>query len=745
MATQDEIRAKDVVPELTDFRDDTDGLFGDGNQSSFFMKALNLAKSILGRIHLLPTTITAFRTSDVIPVDGPSGTAKMDAEKLLEITEQKAVDKLGPSVDKNTIVDYGYVGSSGITILTGKYIYYGDGTMIDDVDARYTDYVEVGKFDKFYATAKAQYSTCGWAIYDSDKNFLVAGGYDTDSPGTSYEAKDEIVDIGSILTTYPSAKYIRFSSIYADLVINKFISYSANEAYGILNQRITHSTITKYGDVNSSNIPILTGKYINRVDGTMVDEVSSYYTDYVPIDASDKFYVTGYAQYNTCGWAVYDSAKTFLASGCYNTDSPGQRYFIRNEIVNVNVILTSYPKAKYIRFSSHLYSLVLDKFYPYSSDDSFEVHEEKIENNTITKYGDIKDSGIPILSGKYVYRVDGTLVDSASSYYTDYVKISSNDKYYITEIARWDTCGWAVYDDFKFFLGAGGYNTGSPNTRYVADNELVDISLILETYPNAKYIRFCSLESSLIVNKFYPFSADEAFENQAQLDTLYGKKWVACGDSFTHGDFTNYSSSDKYLDDGKYAGKYCVYPYIIGNRHNMEVLNIAVNGSTISQNESSTKSSCFTYPSTGKLYTAIPADADIITLWFGINDSFSGVQLGNIDDDSNDTFCGAWNVALDYITQNYPFAKVGIFVSNACRDAVWPAAVENIAKKWGIPYLDIDAGRPLMITASSRNPASATIKNRVNELQRCAINNNHPNPSAHKFQSLFIEEWLKTL
>lgn len=697
------------------------------------------------RIKDWATSITAFRTGDVIPVDGPQGTAKMDAEKLLELTEQRAIDELGPSVDKNTIVDYGYVGSSGITILTGKYIYYGDGTMIDDVSARYTDYVEVGKFDKFYVTAKAQYSTCGWAIYDSDKNFLVAGGYDPDSPGTGYEAKDEIVEIGSILTTYPSAKYIRFSSIYADLVINKFISYSADEAYGTLNQKITHNTITKYGDVKSSNIQILTGKYIYRVDGTMVNEVSSYYTDYVPVDASDKFYVTGYAEWGVCGWAVYDSAKTFLASGCYDTDSPGTSYYIRNELVDVSVILASYPKAKYIRFSSYFYSLVIDKFYPYSADDAFEVHETKIENNTITKYGDIKDSGTPILSGKYVYRGDGTLVDDASSYYTDYIKISSNDKYYITETAQFSTCGWAVYDDFKLFLGSGGYNTDSPGIRYVADNELVDISAILETYPKAKYIRFCSLESVLIVKKFYPYSADGAFENQAQLDTLYGKKWVACGDSFTHGDFTYYASSDQYLDEGKYAGKYCVYPYIIGNRHNMDVLNIAANGSTISQNGSSSSSSCFTYPSTGKLYTAIPADADIITLWFGINDSYSDVQLGNIDDASNDTFYGAWNVALDYITQNYPFAKVGIFISNACKNATWPAAVETVAKKWGIPYLDIDAGRPLMITASSRNPASTAIKNRVNELQRCDVNNNHPNPSAHKFQSLFIEAWLKTL
>lgn len=42
------------------------------------------------RISQLPTTITAFRTGDVIAVDGPSGTAKMPKDSLLAITESNA-------------------------------------------------------------------------------------------------------------------------------------------------------------------------------------------------------------------------------------------------------------------------------------------------------------------------------------------------------------------------------------------------------------------------------------------------------------------------------------------------------------------------------------------------------------------------------------------------------------------------------------------------------------------------------
>jgi len=46
---------------------------------------------VLGKIKSLSTTITAFRTGDVIPVDGPSGTAKMTKDDLLKVTANNAL------------------------------------------------------------------------------------------------------------------------------------------------------------------------------------------------------------------------------------------------------------------------------------------------------------------------------------------------------------------------------------------------------------------------------------------------------------------------------------------------------------------------------------------------------------------------------------------------------------------------------------------------------------------------------
>ena len=61
--------------------------------NSVWYKAMDYAPRQYGtnEVHNLPTTITAFRTGDVIPVDGPSGTAKMSKDDLLRVTAENAL------------------------------------------------------------------------------------------------------------------------------------------------------------------------------------------------------------------------------------------------------------------------------------------------------------------------------------------------------------------------------------------------------------------------------------------------------------------------------------------------------------------------------------------------------------------------------------------------------------------------------------------------------------------------------
>ena len=227
-------------------------------------------------------------------------------------------------------------------------------------------------------------------------------------------------------------------------------------------------------------------------------------------------------------------------------------------------------------------------------------------------------------------------------------------------------------------------------------------------------------------------------------DVLFAKKWVSCGDSFTQGDFTGLSSSQYKFQDMPYIGYNKVYPYFIGRRTGMIVENEAISGSTMAYVDGNSNE--FSTPN-GR-YTQIPADADYITLWFGINDSHKNVPIGTIDDAVNTTFYGAWNIVMEYLITNHPNAKIGIVISNGCDTIAYPIATRAIAKKWGVSYLDLngDYKVPLMLRTNEKTEVAPAILQAIIEKQAVAYPTNlHPNPEAHEYQSMFIENWLRSL
>ena len=223
---------------------------------------------------------------------------------------------------------------------------------------------------------------------------------------------------------------------------------------------------------------------------------------------------------------------------------------------------------------------------------------------------------------------------------------------------------------------------------------------------------------------------------------LYGKKWVACGDSFTEGDFTDSLTDDYIFADGLYEGENKVYPYWIGNRNNMNIVNEAKCGTTITHIDD--RDDAFI---DGR-YKNIPTDADYITLRFGINDKGYNVPLGTIDDEINTTFYGAWNIVLRYLITSHPTAKIGIIVSNGMQtEDTFPSAIIAVARKWGIPYLNIafDDQIPLLHRTNKDYVCQEAKDLRFNTFVVNPTTNWHPNEKAHEYESTFIENWLKSL
>lgn len=336
----------------------------------------------------------------------------------------------------------------------------------------------------------------------------------------------------------------------------------------------------------------------------------------------------------------------------------------------------------------------------------------------------------------------------------------------------------AFYDEF--FVGIESISVSISNTEYQGSKSF---SLTTLRESGAKYFRVSYFKSaqdkmqiedsnnpteyvtpidsssSYVISTIASKEAEKVLENQFP-NILYNKKWAVCGDSFSSGDFygiEGIESSDEYIiKEGKYKGKYAVYGYIIGNRNNMDIQFLSKSGRTMATPADGSFTNCFS----NDIYKTIDNDVDYITLYFGINDSHheagssgddgedkSGeIPLGAIDDTTINTYYGAWNVVLPYLIENFPFAHIGIIVSNGCDRDEYRTATIEIANKWGIPYIDLngDERTPMMLRSTNPN-INSQAKNARLLSQRVSSTNYHPNPKAHEYESYFIENFLKSI
>ena len=267
---------------------------------------------------------------------------------------------------------------------------------------------------------------------------------------------------------------------------------------------------------------------------------------------------------------------------------------------------------------------------------------------------------------------------------------------------------------------------------------------------NAFYVKAESAGTYEVVTKKFNENALSLDERLKRTNILFGKKWAVIGDSFSEGQDAGI------IADGKYAAEHICYPYIIGNKNNMDIQRLFLSGRMITTPTSGdTTNSVST-----DIYQQVEEDVDYITLYLGINDSGNLVGSGSDGEDynrpitigdisSNDihTFYGAWNVVLKWLIENRPLAHIGIIVSNGMdsNDMLRKAEIE-LAKKWGVPYIDLNGDDKTPMMHRSTNPIhSQDAKNARLSAFRISELNTHPNAEAYEYESSFIENFLRTL
>lgn len=96
--------------------------------------------------------------------------------------------------------------TSSLTIFNG-YIDKNNGVFYANIDAESTDYLDIFTYSDLYVSGSPIYdSNCLYAVYDSEYTFL--GYYKDGITSTDYHFY-----LNNIISTYPTARYVRFSSI----------------------------------------------------------------------------------------------------------------------------------------------------------------------------------------------------------------------------------------------------------------------------------------------------------------------------------------------------------------------------------------------------------------------------------------------------------------------------------------------------------------------------------------------------
>lgn len=547
----------------------------------------------------------------------------------------------------------------------------------------------------------------------------------------------------------------------------------------------TDGLIARYPNLlNPNDADVLIGYYIDN--GVVLASSSYNSSGYIPVEPNTTYYKSlGGTSFRYVNY--YNSSKQFISyeqnKGVFTT--PSNCAYVR-----ISMLATGWATAQvselyiaYIEFGVYL-SLVKQTG-PYNDsiatkkyvDDSLlqsglpEVVESMVEMKGKTDLllkkpspNLLNPNDTDVLLGYYIQ--GAATYQSATYNSSGFIPVSEGTNYYKSK-------GGTSFRFVNYYNSSKqiiSYEENKGTFTTPANCAYVRISMMTTGWDTAQvsaqnipYVAFGDSLSLVNTNVLNDDSIPtKKYVDENSFDILRGKKWCPLGDSFTDGATTSV------IPDGKYAGKRKVYPYFIGNRTGINVINtFFLSGRTLAMPANpGTFTNSICNPNANFYYQNIPADVDYITIYLGINDSHhapgsSGgdgedntgeIPLGTINDNTPATYYGAWNVVLTWLRTNRPFAHIGIIVTNGA-PLTYRTAQKEIAKKFGIPTLDLngDDRCPAMIRPAN-NDIPADVKDLILRAQavdydgsQTGTPNHHPNDDAHLFESYFIESFLRTI
>ena len=196
------------------------------------------------------------------------------------------------------------------------------------------------------------------------------------------------------------------------------------------------------------------------------------------------------------------------------------------------------------------------------------------------------------------------------------------------------------------------------------------------------------------------------------------KKYVAVGDSITVGFVTK------------------PYASIVGEKLNMNIVNMGISGSAIAKNGISPDSIV-------DRINTVPTDADLISIFAGTNDFGGNSFSGNYGSTEKNTMYGAMKTILEYLLQNYPKAQI-FWITPLPRETMmnengvgliledYRNIITDMCNEYGVPVLDLTHD-------GSINPRIAS------HIALYATDGLHPLQNGHNILAEKITNFIKTL
>lgn len=483
-------------------------------------------------------------------------------------------------------------------------------------------------------------------------------------------------------------------------------------------------------------------------DGGMHCAVS----DFIPCVPKQKFRYKGFANANVYSACFFDSNKEIMGHEQYDS-----KYTYTEVEIPKNCYFVKFQSFGY---KSQSGIAELDFKWTDSTDLknmlSFPQMEENKKNivkleekigSSILKYKDLTSEllTLDVYINKQGYAVNA---DKGTALGSEYIKVEKGDMFRLTGYANYAVAGICQYDSNMRFLKAQLYS--EDNTGYIYTNHEIEID------ENTAYIRLCAygisnhkykIEKKCIVS-LYDFINDYIdTDNEYDGNILKGKKWTACGDSFTEGDFTGFvdenglsGKNSPVIYDGN-RGMYKTYPWWIAERNNMELVNEAKCGSKFTNVDNATSGNVFSLR-----YKNVPLDSDYITFMFGLNEvGLTDAQIGTESDSDITTLWGAYNVIFEYFLTNAPKAKMMVIIPDAWMNKKYADATKTICDHWGIVCRDLKFDTSVTMGIGGRSNVSSKATELRDKAFKVTDKNSHPNVVAHEYRSTVIESWMRAL